>query len=59
MALEVEPGDIVITSMFSFFASAGVISRLGARLVFTDVVPETFNMDPVSVARAWQGLRSE
>ena len=55
MALDIGTGDEVITSPFTFFATAGTIARAGARPLFCDIDPVSFNLAPAAVSEGTSG----
>jgi UDP-2-acetamido-2-deoxy-ribo-hexuluronate aminotransferase len=59
MAFEVGPGDAVLTTPFTFFATAEVISLLGATPVFVDVDPRTYNISPEALAVVANKVKTE
>ncbi len=56
LALDIKPGDAVLTSPFTFFATAEAIAFLGAVPVFVDIDPATFNINPAELSRALKAL---
>ncbi|MEX0819801.1 MAG: DegT/DnrJ/EryC1/StrS family aminotransferase [Pirellulaceae bacterium] len=52
LAMDIGPGDEVIVPSFTFFATASAVQRVGAKIVFADIDPTTFNLDPAKMAAA-------
>lgn len=59
MALDVGPGDAVVTTPYTFFSTAGSITRLGAAPLFVDIKPDSYNMDPAALEAVLSGLKKK
>lgn len=59
MAVGVSTGDLVLTTPYTFFATGGCVSRLGARPVFVDIDPTTYNISPEALVQVYDGLSRE
>jgi len=59
MALDVGPGDAVVTTPYTFFSTAGSITRLGAVPLFVDIKPDSYNMDPEALKKLLDGLQKK